>query len=159
VAHSGKRYPVHFRRDFNLNSRTNNVGFGRGYRFSTQGCLGDVGLVLSHTALNCTDVDAKTFDGLKWESTPRTLGGRLVHVQIVITWDKVNKRLLQAGQLIDSVKGTIGKFSGIVPQSGEYGQLNFAWDAFFHPEPTLFGATIFATASAKVIEWSAWNNL
>ena len=105
MAHKGKQYPVHFRRDFNLDVSTNNIGIAKGYSLACHDCSGSVGVVLSTRLVHCKAVDETTFQGLKYESSVMHIGSRFVQFKATFEWDFTLKALIGTGHLTDTVAG------------------------------------------------------
>lgn len=159
MAHAGKNYPVHFRRDWSLDVPNYNQAAGRGYRFIAGDTFGTVGLWLRSNLVDCIAYEETSFQGLKWRSHWTPAAGRSIRVQMETSIANGFPGFFWRGEVIDSVKGTIGKFSGKAAGFSNYKIISGLWDAQFHPEPDLFGASTLSTHGATAMNWSHWNSL
>lgn len=159
MAHAGKRYPVHFRRDFNLNVTTNSVGIAKAYALTSQSGFGVVGQALPGKRFVCITRDETTFPGAIWESESQSVGGRDISILIVCDPAKVNSGIVAMLQMIDSSAGAIGQASigGINLKS--YTNFQVSWDQQFTPRRDLFLPHIGTTGILAAVLWSEWNNL
>lgn len=95
MAHSGKQYPVHFRRDFNINLTNFMFGYAKAYFFFWQAYAGDLGVAVGHQEFRCDAVDETSFNGLKWRSPVYVINGHQVYTELRTTvadgWDFIQQ--------------------------------------------------------------------
>jgi hypothetical protein len=74
MAHIGKYYRVHFRRDTCCNLSNSSFGWGCRYTWQTSGIGGTIGLALNNHIWVCTSTHGPTNDMPKWTSAPLVSG-------------------------------------------------------------------------------------
>lgn len=147
MAHRGKYYPVHFRRDFNLNLNSNASGFPMGFRFDGGSLAGAIGVWLN---LNRVLVPARfehTAPRPYWLSEKISGGGRNFYVQIDPDLDGNSGITKLKGEVLDSVAGEVGRFSGVRSSNVSYGVWQGTFDITFVPQPSIF----------QPVQASTWN--
>jgi len=159
MSHAGRNYPVHFRRDFNLNSQNNNVGFAAGYNCSFAGASGTIGAALAHAPLIAIAADIHTFNGMKWKVDPTMAGGHSVTMELKTVTPPPTVDILILAELFDSVVGSLGVAQFGVLNIFTYTNFNLHWDplSFTHIGLFAMGSTQFTQCGA--IRWPQWNNL
>lgn len=82
MAHIGRFYELHFRRDYSIDVGNNDRGYARRYDTGCAFLTGTIGGPLTSIRVRCNPVDEKSFQGLKWESGFFPAGGHLVKYKI-----------------------------------------------------------------------------
>src|SRR5215471_1184871 len=78
MAHSGLRYPIAFRRDFNLNVTENRItGWAERYGWDYSLVGGGTGSILSFTSWDTNEPVFTYPNHYRWACTPRNFGGAL----------------------------------------------------------------------------------
>lgn len=85
MAHIGRFYPVHFRRDLNLDLTNNNRGYAKYYVAGCNGLAGIIGAYLVNNLVRCLAVEELTFKLAKWKSANIVHGGRTFHYELTVT--------------------------------------------------------------------------
>jgi hypothetical protein len=159
MAHRGHNYPVHFRRDFNLNSSTNNNGFAKGYNHDFQQAIGTIGQALHGHPLVMVAYDESTFNGMRWKSPVVAAGGHYVHFECTTVFPASPADIRIEGQLIDESLGPLGDaVAGFLDQFF-YRSFNFHWVPFSFPYGDLFGMSTSSFTTCGAVLWQQWNNL
>jgi len=159
MAHKGHNYPVHFRRDFNLNVGNNSVGWARAYNVFFVGSTGTVGEALIAKPLVAIEADGPIYPGMKWNVSPVSRAGRTISFLMNTILPPGTADILIGGQLIDSVLGSLGTCRFGALDIFGYTNFNFRWDTSSMTHPSLFfvGPSTFTQCSA--VRWPQWNNL
>lgn len=84
MAHKGKYWPVHFRRDMTLNCGTSWQRFAASYYLTPRGLLGSLGSALNGRRINCINQSQPTPDSLAWSSNNFLITGATVYARIVM---------------------------------------------------------------------------
>lgn len=159
MAHSGRVYPVAFRRDFNLNVVTNNTGIAAGYNFATQGLSGSVGSFLNGHLWPCVAYDQSTYNGIKWKSPTLNLSGRHVVISFELgTMDGLSTTFA-SGRVTDSLLGDLGDFNFGVPTNQSYKQVPGRWVDFSWTNPSILAFPFSTQCNLVAVEWAQWNAL
>lgn len=94
MAHVGRFYPVAFRRDFNLNTRTNNLGWARRYvGYITLPPFVGVGGIVSGVDFDCGPDDATDPLQIDWLSAYKQLGVAKYRMELLV-------QIINAGQFL-----------------------------------------------------------
>jgi hypothetical protein len=113
MAHVGKFYPVHFRRDLGIDLNDNRAGYAKRYDVRMGSCSGTVGNVLDHLFLRCNPIDEKTFNGAKWQSSFIPAAGHLIRYTIeassAVDYPRNSLRLTVEDQLL----GMLAQFNAV----------------------------------------------
>lgn len=137
MAHSGRFYPVHFRRDFNLNLMSNNSGFPKGFIFDGTSLTGSIGHYLDLHSVLCPARDEVVLPTPFWQSDATPGGGRTFYIQVTSAIDGISGITTLRGSVFDSVAGEIGRFSGPRKSQVSYGVWGGEWSRTFVPRPDL----------------------
>lgn len=159
MAHAGKAYPVHFRRDLNVNSVTNNEGWPRAFGLISSNGQGEVGLHLAGNRWVCIAQQEKTFHGLLYESQYITVNGHDVMFRLTGNQDTWDTSASMQGLLIDRVKGTLGRFGNGYGTTGRYHSGSGSYELLFSPFPDLFRVFDSVVVATNAVLWEEWNNL
>lgn len=84
MAHIGKDYPVHFRRDTFLNLTDFSKGFGKRYTLLLGGVTGSIGDVVGNQFLDARTVGGREHELPEWSSGPITVGPDTVVVRAYV---------------------------------------------------------------------------
>lgn len=160
MAHAGKYYPVHFRRDLNLNQSTNNFGLARAYAVRSSLYTGTVGVPLNSKRIICHAVDEPTFQFAKWESEWFTCGTRTVRWLLECSLAKGYPTELMRVQIFDQVIGLLGYSSIITANHLTYRNLAGAWvqASSTHPD-LLYGFVNSTRNNVDAVDWAEYNGL
>ena len=82
MAHIGRFWELHFRRDLGIDLTNNNRGLARAYTVGASGWGGTVGGPLTSSFIRCDAVDELTFNGALWRSPFQNIGGRLIMYEL-----------------------------------------------------------------------------
>lgn len=85
MAHTGKQYPVHFRRDFNYNLDNFVLGYARAYFVHWVQYFGSIADDVGRTEFRCDAIDETTFNGLMWKSGTYVVDGHQLYTVIRTT--------------------------------------------------------------------------
>lgn len=159
MAHLGKVYPVHFRRDFNLNVTNNGAGFAKAYNCFFAGASGTIGAELRVKPLVCIAKDETTFAGMKWESNFEPRAGYYVKFVAATIFPPTPNDILIRGELTEQTLGSLGVATFGALNQFVYNSLNMHWDPLSLTHPALFamGSTQFTQFDR--VRWAQWNNL
>ncbi len=159
MAHRGKTYPVHFRRDWNLGVTNNSKGFAKGYYVFTPGGFGSLGAALKGKKFTCVTFDELTFSGLKWKSAKQSVGGVQMRCEMTTSIAQGFPIAVATGQIIADGIGVLINFRGPQPVNFNYGSLKLGFDPGDCPNPAYFSAGADRSINANAILWNDWNNL
>lgn len=159
MAHIGHNYPVHFRRDFNLNVTNNSAGFAKGYNHGFAAASGTIGLALSTAPLVCIAQDETSFAGMKWTSDIVLRAGHPVKFECQTIEPPSFLDILIRGELTDVVLGSLGICTYGALNVFQYRTLNFRWDQLSLTHPSLFFVGASSITQFDAIRWPQWNNL
>lgn len=159
MAHSGKTYPVHFRRDLNINSTTNNTGWPRAFGLTSDNAFGTVGSNLLGHRWVCIARDEPTYPGLLYESEYITISGRDIMFRLVGDQTTFNTNPALLGEINDRVKGNLGHFGQGYAPTGHYQQGSGSYRFFEDPFPDLFRVVFNTNVVTGAVLWEEWNNL
>lgn len=84
MAHSGKAWPLHLRRDFTLDRQTYNGGLAVAYHAKVLGLTGLIAQALLAETFDCVAVFEDTLSTPTWESVYRDVGGRDLRLRMSI---------------------------------------------------------------------------
>lgn len=82
MAHVGRYYRLHFRRDLATDVGNNNKAWARAYDVGAAFLSGTVGNLLVNSRFRVTAINERTFNGAMWQSNLLPLAGRLIRYQI-----------------------------------------------------------------------------
>jgi len=88
MAHVGRLYPLHFRRDLATDVFDNKKAFGKRYDVGAAFIGGTVGGPLTGMRIRVNPVDERTFNGAKWQSTYVPVSGHLIRYVIECSLSK-----------------------------------------------------------------------
>lgn len=159
MAHSGKIYPVHFRRDLNTNSRNNSTGFAKAYGLTSENAQGDVGSRLAGRRWLCIAVDERTYPGLHYVSDYQTIAGRDIRFELVGDQNTWNANPAMLGEIRDRLLGHLGSFGNGYGTSGRYESGTGSYRFFDEPHPELFRVISPTIVSTGAVRWAEWNAL
>lgn len=78
MAHKGKQWPLHFRRDLSLQVLNYNQGLARTYRVTFFGQTGTVGTAANNHPVDIVQVGPPFGPPARWASLPHVFGGAIV---------------------------------------------------------------------------------
>jgi hypothetical protein len=159
MAHSGRVYPVHFRRDWNLDVFNNNRGYGRGYVWSCDGGFGTIGIAMHGLGFNLVAVNEDSADQPIWESAVQTVAGRKIGIVQSLVYNGTLKRVEHSAQVTDSIVGSLAIYRGIVAAGLSFNQLQMNLDNASVTHPLIFLPTQSSSARSVVMNWAKWNSL
>lgn len=81
MAHIGKKYPVHFRRDANFDVTNYSIGFGQRYTLFVGGVTGSIGSVVGGLFLDAETPHSRIHDLPEWASAPLVVGTDVVVIR------------------------------------------------------------------------------
>src|SRR5215831_6937317 len=84
MAHKGKNWPLHFRRDMLLNCDTSWQRFAASYYLTPRGLQGNLGVALNGRRISCVNQSQPNKDSLAWSSRDFLAAGVMVHARIVM---------------------------------------------------------------------------
>jgi len=159
MAHVGKLYPVHFRRDFSLDLTSYRFAMPKAFWLRSFQTSGVVGNLLSNKVLPCIEVNALTSVNAEWQSDVINLGGRMVHATInTISGWNTPTRILEA-EIFDAVQGSIGKAAFDWNFLGSYRNWNGGFISSSFVRPLLLTGPPFCAASLTGLTWPEWHAL
>jgi len=95
-----------------------------------------------------------------WDSGFIACGGRSVRFLWVYDLNQPANFFLGRLQIIDSVKGIVGRSNQPASAAGVYNVINASWDTSFTPEPDLFFVIPFSNTCELIhLDWPEWNSL
>ena len=159
MAHLGKVYPVHFRRDFNLNVQNNSVGFAKAYNHFFAGASGTIGVALQTKPLVCIAQDETTFAGMKWDSGWQPRAGYSVKFSCETTFPPGAADILVSGELREQVIGILGTAVFGTLNQFVYNSFNFHWDPLSFTHLALFGLGSNLSTQFDRVRWAQWNSI
>lgn len=157
MAHTGKQYPVHFRRDFNINLQNYVLGYARAYFFFWQGYAGDLGVAVGHQEFRCDAVDETSFNGLKWRSPVYVLDGHQVYTELRTTvadgWDHIQ----QVAELWDLSHGLLVNTAALQNAEFTHDHVFYSGNSNTAPRNPYIGP-IFnqSVATALAVRWARY---
>jgi len=159
MAHVGKLYPVHFRRDFSLDLTSYRFAMPKAFWLRSLQTSGVVGNLLFNKVLPCIEVNALTSINAEWESDVINLGGRMVHATINTKsgWPYPDQRL--QFEIFDGIQGSIGKGELFLRVAGGYARWNGVFDPASFVRPLLLTGPPSTAASVTELTWAEWNAL
>lgn len=97
MAHTGKFYRLHFRRDLGIDTRINAESYAKEYLVQLGDAKGTVGSNLAGRRIKCSAVDELTFIGAKWQSEWFVSNGHMVRYVLETSeatgWPDITTRL------------------------------------------------------------------
>lgn len=82
MAHVGRFYQLHFRRDLSIDTGNNNRGYAHAYDVGWSDITGIVGGPMTGDFVRCNAVAETSFNGAKWESAIFPAGGHLIRYTV-----------------------------------------------------------------------------
>jgi len=160
MAHVGKYYPVHFRRDLNLDLFSNTFGIARAYGCQSQHFTGSVGSALNSRRLIANAVDEPTFQLANWLSEYELVAGRQVRFNIESSVVFGFPQLLMRVAVEDQSLGILGYGSVLrTTFTTGYNQVHAYWVPTF-PYPALFSGSVgLSRWDLRAVEWEEYNVL
>jgi hypothetical protein len=157
MAHLGKRYPVAFRRDINLNLIDKRFYWPRVWRVKGHDLTGTIGSALSTgTVVFSQEYDPRTLLLPEWRSGFGPVNGRSVDIRLLVAAG-MGHDFDVTGQVWDSVQGKIWEFTFPVNHDSKYNEWGILVALSNCPQPTLFAPG----PGFPVIqyEWSTWTEV
>lgn len=160
MAHSGKIFPLHFRRDFNLNVNTYQQGLPNVYILSFARNWGDpLPDPLAGTTFRCTPDQSPVPERLVWTSAAVHSAGHTFRARFELTLSGTKTVANRFILITDATLGLIWQLrSGppddtFSPFASFYLPTTYYWNpAYFHTAPAGYGAT----TKSEAYDGTAW---
>lgn len=159
MAHKGKTYPVHFRRDTNLGNVTNNKACARAYNVTFAEGAGILGDVLWRHPLVAIAVNENDGSLPHWKSDPVTLSGRTVWCDFHWLDNPISHFTGVAGTLHDLVAGRLADFVASAPYGASQGFYRGSMDPRTFDNPQIYFTSSPYIVSLDAVKWEQWNAL
>lgn len=159
MAHIGKNYPVHFRRDCNLGCKSNRVGYPKGFVIRTTPQPGLIGSNWNGRRFLCIAVNEDSLTELRWESEELNIVGRWVRCVCWLPISEVNEGPLVRWEFFDRIKGSICRGGAAVPGGGQRNNASGGLEVFYSPHPELWSGFAPSITLCDPILWPEWNSL
>ena len=159
MAHVGKFYPVHFRRDLSLNLRQFDAKYARAYNTIVLQAEGTLGIKLNGKSLYVHEKDGPTFEMAKWESEFTTVAGRSVAWLAVIAPGVGDPETGPEWQLIDSVLGSLARYRPYLPPPISYVDLPARLVPGSITHPTVYRHNLSGEVRAGAMLWKEYHNI
>jgi hypothetical protein len=159
MAHVGKFYPVHFRRDLNLNISNNNAGYPRAYDCFANDKQGSLGLYLNRVPFHCHAVSERTFQFAKWDQDYQYVRG--FYVKFTLTLSGGRQDVYDGPGLVirERSLGILATYLKRVAGTAGYKQLVLQLDIGSITHPTVYDDQVTQRAGAQAIEWTEYHNI
>ena len=159
MAHLGKFYPVHLRRDFSVDLTTYRAAMAKSYWLRSFQTTGVVGNELANKVLALTEANALTSLAAEWESQAVNIGGRIVHatMRTKLPWSDPS-RIIEF-EIFDSIQGSIGKGEFDWTLTGNYLNWQGRFFASSFVRPLLLSGPPSTSANLTRLTWPEFNAL
>jgi hypothetical protein len=107
VAHIGKDYELHFRRDLGTQIANNRNSFAKRYDVGAAFLGGSVGNALVNDLFRCNAFNEHTFNGATWQSNFFPAGGRLVRYVLECSLNSGFKETMLRVTVEDQIVGNL----------------------------------------------------
>lgn len=107
MAHIGKQYPVHFRRDTFLNLTNFSLGFGKRYTIVLGGCTGSLGDSLSGQMFDARTAAGRERELPEWSSGPIVVGLDTVVIRCYVQIEGTPQRAQVYMEVNSFILGTV----------------------------------------------------
>lgn len=138
MAHVGKIYPVHVRRDWSTEIFTYRMAAARTYMFITNTCAGTIGGHLGNFELVAEEYMPRAVDIPEWRSPFTLINGRNVQIVLNLTTQNTDGSMQHKMEIFDSIQGSVARGSGTWVPNYKYAQLAGTFDQSWQPRPVLF---------------------
>lgn len=159
MAHTGKFYPVHFRRDLNYNCRTNNRGLPRAWKITFDNKGGTVGIALQGKTLYALAASERSFLYADWEGDFKPVAGRMIRLQFQITDIEGEVGKGPSLRIIDSVHGTLALYKPFIVHLTSYGEITLQWDESVQPHPELYIDPVTRRVVCVAVPWEEFHTV
>lgn len=159
MAHVGKFYPVHFRRDLNLRVTNNRGGYARAYDAFANDKGGTVGVALNRKAMHCHAVDEKTFEFAKWTQPFQPIAGFNVRFTIVLTPTQGD---VDVGPLLiieERSLGVLARYETLPSGALGYSVFDFMLIPGSITTPAVYDDPITLRAGCQAIKWEEYHQI
>ncbi|SRR5580765_1957753 len=113
MAHIGRFFPVHFRRDFNADGNIKNTGaLAKGYTIELRSGAAPPYLVDGHT-FDMLDIGSPDDHTVEWLSPAQFLGIWLWQVRLHVSWHKLPDSILQATWYLERDAILVSSWRGV----------------------------------------------
>lgn len=141
MAHLGKLYPVHFRRDWSTQLRSYRSAFARRYVLLFDDSAGTIGSHVDDARPLFVAVDERTRDVPRWEVAPTNINGRIVTGFIECTQVNIQGEMEWRCEMFDSVQGSLVRATGGYAVNRRYRMMAARWDPAYFPHPSLWSSS------------------
>lgn len=159
MAHVGRDYPVHFRRDLNLVVTNNRRGYARAYDCFANDKSGSIGLALNRQAMHVHAVDETTFEFAKWTQDYQPVAGFNVKFTIELSPTKGDVYKGPSLEIRERSIGILATYSALVPGTAGYSTITWNVDLASLTHPTLYNDTVTLRAGAQAIKWTEYHSI
>jgi hypothetical protein len=121
MAHIGKNYRLHFRRDLGTGISNNNRSLAWSYTVGAADIGGTVGGPLTSMNVLVEPVDERTFNGAKWQSAYQTISGRQIRYVIECSTANGFPTNVCRVRVEDSLLGNLVEANAVRIQNQDYG--------------------------------------
>jgi len=159
VAHVGRDYPVHLRRDLNLNCFNNRNGLPRAWSCTFDNKGGSIGLALNGKTMFCHAQDESTFEFAKWIGDYETHASRNVRLEVFLTSTQGEVGKGPWLYIRDKVYGNIAVYKSFVANLTAYGEIAMQWDETFRPHPELWVDAVTQRVTPTAVRWTEYHRI
>lgn len=154
MAHLGKDYPVHFRRDWSPDVGNYRIAHARDYFFICRSASGTIGGSLPVAGIRCKAFNERTADVPEWRSAPTNVNGRSVTVIITLTSLQPSNVMGNRIEIFDAIQGSVARGTGVTAATSGYRILAGHFDQSWKPHPALFDSSTGVIWNCEAARWS-----
>lgn len=154
MAHAGKYYPLHLRRDWAPDLTNFSRAHAKDYYLFSPSSFGTIGDHLSHNELRAREYLPVVSEPPEWRSDWTLVNGRLVRIIVKLTSVHPLGFMGNSFEIFDSVQGSVARATGGVSTVGGYASLAGHYDQTWKPHPTLFDSSPGTIWNLNAVPWS-----
>lgn len=156
MAHLGKNYPVHLRRDWAPDVSNFNAAHARDYMFTSRSSSGTIGGSIPNSGIRCKAYNERTLDVPEWRSAPTNVNGRSVIIVAKLTTRHPLGFMQNHVEVFDAIQGSVARGDGVQAGANGYRILAGHYDQSWQPHPALFTSSPGVVWNLEAVPWSGF---